>query len=89
MLCLVHLQRVLEYSNHIQQEAAHDIAETKPPASWPQTGRIKFENVVMSYRPGLPPALKNLSLDVGTNEKVGIVGRTGEFLTSSEGGKSD
>jgi ABC-type multidrug transport system fused ATPase/permease subunit len=76
-------------SNHIQQEAAHDIAETKPPASWPQTGRIKFENVVMSYRPGLPPALKNLSLDVGTNEKVGIVGRTGEFLTSSEGGKSD
>ncbi|KAJ9119462.1 hypothetical protein QFC24_005695 [Naganishia onofrii] len=71
------VDRVLEYANHLEQEAAHDIAETKPPASWPQTGRIKFENVVMSYRPGLPPALKNLSLDVGTNEKVGIVGRTG------------
>jgi ATP-binding cassette subfamily C (CFTR/MRP) protein 1 len=33
----------------------------------------------MSYRPGLPPALKNLNLDVGRNEKVGIVGRTGMY----------
>lgn len=34
----------------------------------------------MSYRPGLPPALKNLNLDVGRNEKVGIVGRTGTYF---------
>src|SRR5690242_17207877 len=24
-------------------------------ASWPRTGRIEFENAVMSYRPTLPP----------------------------------
>ncbi|KAJ9110261.1 hypothetical protein QFC19_001664 [Naganishia cerealis] len=71
------VDRVLEYANQLEQEAAHDIVETKPPAAWPRTGRIKFENVVMSYRAGLPPALKNLNFDVGTNEKVGIVGRTG------------
>jgi ABC-type multidrug transport system fused ATPase/permease subunit len=70
---------VLEYANHLEQEAPHEIAEAKPPASWPDSGRIKFENVVMSYRPGLPPALKDLNLDVGKNEKVGIVGRTGAY----------
>ncbi|KAJ9105843.1 hypothetical protein QFC19_003413 [Naganishia cerealis] len=53
------VDRVLEYANQLEQEAAHDIAETKPPAAGPRTARIKFENVVMSYRVGLPPALKN------------------------------
>lgn len=37
----------------------------------------------MSYRPGLPPALKNLNLDVGKNEKIGIVGRTGQWNTQN------
>jgi ABC-type multidrug transport system fused ATPase/permease subunit len=43
----------------------------------------------MSYRPGLPPALKNLNLDVGRNEKVGIVGRTGPYLAVISGWLSD
>ena len=31
----------------------------------------------MSYRPGLPPVLKDVSLEIRPREKIGIVGRTG------------
>ncbi len=31
----------------------------------------------MSYRPSLPPVLKNVSLDIKRGEKIGICGRTG------------
>lgn len=31
----------------------------------------------MRYRDGLPPALKNVNLEISPREKVGVVGRTG------------
>ncbi len=72
-------ERLLEYANELEQEAPHVIPETQPPASWPSQGKIEFKNVVMSYREGLPPVLKNLSLSVGAAERIGVVGRTGEI----------
>ncbi|WWC98842.1 hypothetical protein V866_005735 [Kwoniella sp. B9012] len=78
------VERVLWYADTtcVPQEAAHGIHETTPADSWPQEGAIEFENVVMSYRPGLPPVLKGLSLSVRTGEKIGIIGRTGAGKTS-------
>jgi len=38
---------------------------------------VSFKNVVMRYRPGLEPVLKDVSFDILPKEKVGIVGRTG------------
>ncbi|KAF8332583.1 P-loop containing nucleoside triphosphate hydrolase protein [Cantharellus anzutake] len=49
----------------------------RPLPEWPSRGEIEFKDVVMSYRPGLPPVLKGLSLNVKSGEHVGIVGRTG------------
>ncbi|KAF8332585.1 P-loop containing nucleoside triphosphate hydrolase protein [Cantharellus anzutake] len=71
------VERVLHYANELEQEAPHFIEATKPLPEWPSRGEIKFKDVVMSYRPGLPPVLKGLSLNVKEGEHVGIVGRTG------------
>lgn len=75
-------ERLLEYGNDLEVEAPHVIEETKPPASWPSEGRIDFNSVVMSYRPGLPAVLKNLDLHVRPAEKIGVVGRTGAGKSS-------
>lgn len=49
----------------------------RPPSNWPELGAIEFSNLSISYRPELPPALRNLSISIHPQEKIGIVGRTG------------
>jgi hypothetical protein len=49
----------------------------KLPQGWPRSGAIVFDQVVMKYAPHLPPALKGVSFDIKSSEKVGVVGRTG------------
>ncbi|KAF9528448.1 ABC transporter [Crepidotus variabilis] len=75
-------ERIVHYSRDIEQEAAHEVPEMKPPPQWPAQGRVELEDVVMNYRPGLPVVLKGISLSVGGGEKVGIVGRTGAGKSS-------
>lgn len=41
-----------------------------PPSSWPERGEVKFKNVEMAYREGLPLVLKGCSFDVRPGEKV-------------------
>lgn len=69
------VERMDYYAKGIEQEAPHEIPEKKPPVSWPSEGRIELRNIVLSYRPGLPPVLKGLSMSVNAGEKIGIVGR--------------
>ncbi|KAL0576170.1 hypothetical protein V5O48_005811 [Marasmius crinis-equi] len=71
------VERILYYSSEVEQEPPHEIPETKPQTSWPQAGSIEMKEVVVSYRPGLPPVLKGVSLNVKGGEHIGIVGRTG------------
>ncbi|RLV88318.1 Multiple drug resistance-associated protein-like transporter 1 [Meyerozyma sp. JA9] len=75
------LERLLEYCR-IPTEAAMEIEETRPPISWPQKGGIKFINYSTRYRENLDPVLKNISVDIAPQEKVGIVGRTGAGKSS-------
>ncbi|XP_060065902.1 ATP-binding cassette sub-family C member 5-like [Ylistrum balloti] len=49
---------------------------------WPSQGRILFSNVMMKYRKDLDPVLHNISFDILSKEKVGIVGRTGAGKSS-------
>nr|XP_018264326.1 uncharacterized protein I303_02491 [Kwoniella dejecticola CBS 10117]OBR86484.1 hypothetical protein I303_02491 [Kwoniella dejecticola CBS 10117] len=78
------VERVLWYADakSLPQEPAHVIPSTQPEESWPREGAIEFKDVVMSYRPGLPPVLKGLSMSVCAGEKIGIIGRTGAGKTS-------
>ncbi|KAM0751625.1 P-loop containing nucleoside triphosphate hydrolase protein [Meredithblackwellia eburnea MCA 4105] len=76
------VERVIHYADELEREAPAVIEDNRPPKDWPSQGSIELEKVVMSYRPGLPPVLKGLSLSVGAGEKVGVVGRTGAGKSS-------
>jgi ATP-binding cassette subfamily C (CFTR/MRP) protein 1 len=78
------VERVLWYADvaSLPQEADHEIGETAPAQTWPDKGAIKFDNVVMSYRQGLPSVLKGITMDIAGGEKIGIIGRTGAGKTS-------
>ncbi|KAG6856149.1 hypothetical protein H0H87_007054 [Tephrocybe sp. NHM501043] len=81
------VERVLHYTELPPEGGSKDGAfhpgnQEHPPASWPSNGQITFTDVNLSYRPGLPPVLKNVSFAVQAGEKIGIVGRTGAGKTS-------
>ena len=55
---------------------------TDPPQSWPKGGSVQFNEVVASYAEGGANVLSNVSLDIKTGEKIGLVGRTGSGKSS-------
>nr|XP_019044875.1 ATP-binding cassette transporter YOR1 [Kwoniella bestiolae CBS 10118]OCF23805.1 ATP-binding cassette transporter YOR1 [Kwoniella bestiolae CBS 10118] len=79
---MVGAERIMHYANELDQEAPHQINEVKPKSSWPEEGRIEFNNVKMRYREELPDVLKGLTMNVGASEKIGVVGRTGAGKSS-------
>ena len=48
-----------------------------PPPGWPAEGAISFRDLTVAYRPGMPPALRGVSLEIPAGTRVGICGRTG------------
>ncbi|KAF5269302.1 hypothetical protein FQR65_LT02603 [Abscondita terminalis] len=76
---MISVERVLNY-NSIKHE--RDLTnKNKPPKSWPESGAIIFENVSLSYSAD-SLVLKNLNFIIRSEEKVGIVGRTGAGKSS-------
>jgi ABC-type multidrug transport system fused ATPase/permease subunit len=73
---LVAVQRLKEYADNLSTEGLRD-HYPRPPVDWPTNGRIQFKDVVVKYRPELPPVLKRVNFTINPQEKVGIVGRTG------------
>ncbi|KAF8900175.1 ABC protein [Gymnopilus junonius] len=78
------IERVVDYSRDdlINQEAPHEIPETKPGPQWPQRGAIEITDLSMRYRAGLPNVLHGISLSIRGGEKIGVVGRTGAGKSS-------
>lgn len=70
------IERVSEYLD-IEEEAPVHIPATCPPPSWPETGSVKVEDLVMRYSPEMPAVLRKISFETRPREKIGIVGRTG------------
>jgi hypothetical protein len=52
-------------------------AMRQPPAA---VAALQLVDVVMRYRPGLPPALRGVNLTVPVGHKLGVCGRTGEWI---------
>ncbi len=73
--CMNGVERIVHYANSVEQEPPHEIPETKPPTSWPSEGRVELNNIILKYRPELPPVLKGISMTIKGGEKIGVVGR--------------
>lgn len=48
-----------------------------PPAYWPASGDLRVQNLSARYSNTGPNVLRELSFDIKSGERVGIVGRTG------------
>jgi ATP-binding cassette subfamily C (CFTR/MRP) protein 1 len=77
------VERITQYThgNNIEQEAPHEPTNYPLPKAWPKQGTLELNNVVMTYRKGLPPVLKGISISIRDGEKIGVVGRTGAGKT--------
>ncbi|XP_047332545.1 ABC transporter C family member 12-like isoform X2 [Impatiens glandulifera] len=75
------VERVGTYID-LPSEAPTIIENNRPSPGWPSQGCITFEDVVLRYRPSLPPVLHGLTFHIKSSKKVGIVGRTGAGKSS-------
>ncbi|ELW62270.1 Canalicular multispecific organic anion transporter 1 [Tupaia chinensis] len=71
----VSIERVCEYEN--MDKEAPWIMSTRPPSQWPNKGIVEFINYQVRYRDNLDLALQDITFQTQSEEKIGIVGRTG------------
>ncbi|CAM5157939.1 unnamed protein product [Natator depressus] len=77
---IVAVERVHEYTQ-VENEAPW-VTEQRPPPGWPSKGEIQITDYQVRYRPGLELVLHGLTCNIGSTEKVGVVGRTGAGKSS-------
>ncbi|PWN18685.1 hypothetical protein BCV69DRAFT_291227 [Microstroma glucosiphilum] len=71
------IERIREALDDVPQEPPAIIEGNRPPADWPNKGRVEVKDLVLRYAPDLPPVLHGIDFTIQPGEKVGIVGRTG------------
>ena len=76
---MVSIERIMEYTK-TEQEAPWE--DTKKLENWPNKGNIQFLNYQTKYREGLDLVLKGIDLEIESEEKLGICGRTGAGKSS-------
>ncbi|EMD36160.1 hypothetical protein CERSUDRAFT_115127 [Gelatoporia subvermispora B] len=74
------LERVQQYLEIEHEPKA--TSEGVPPAYWPASGHLKVVKLSARYSEDGPNVLHNISFEVKSGERVGIVGRTGSGKTS-------
>mmetsp|Transcript_21675 Transcript_21675/g.73435 ORF Transcript_21675/g.73435 Transcript_21675/m.73435 type:complete len:1108 (-) Transcript_21675:33-3356(-) len=87
-MALTSVERVTEATPLEDDECRASTPPGSPPPppgdAWQAPGgaRVVFEDVHLRYRPGLPLALRGVSLDIAAGAKVGVVGRSGAGKSS-------
>ncbi|KAI0767285.1 P-loop containing nucleoside triphosphate hydrolase protein [Fomes fomentarius] len=74
------LERIQQYTT-IEQEPK-PTKEGIPPAYWPASGDVRVEKLSARYSSDGPRVLNELSFEVKSGERIGIVGRTGSGKSS-------
>uniref|UniRef100_A0A7M4F4Q9 Multidrug resistance-associated protein 1-like n=1 Tax=Crocodylus porosus TaxID=8502 RepID=A0A7M4F4Q9_CROPO len=67
----------ISYALNVSNNTAPWLTSKRPPVGWPSKGIIEFINYQARYRTDLGLALQDISFQTRSQEKVGIVGRTG------------
>lgn len=70
-------ERAIEYTNvgeEVQSGTTND--------SWPSKGSVSFKEVTLTYQGCKNSVLKNISFEVESKEKIGVIGRTGAGKSS-------
>ncbi|XP_027503762.1 canalicular multispecific organic anion transporter 1 [Corapipo altera] len=77
---IVAVERIHEYMK-VKNEAPW-VTGKRPPRGWPSKGEIQFIDYKVRYRPELDLVLQGITCNIGSTEKVGVVGRTGAGKSS-------
>ncbi len=77
---MIAVQSISQYTTLDQEEIGSSKVEA--PKDWPSTGSISFQNVSFRYALKQPFVLHQISFQIYTGEKIGIVGRTGSGKSS-------
>lgn len=67
------VERMMAYTTEYEAERPAVVLGKRPPKDWPAEGQITLDNLVIKYRPDLPPVLKGLCLNVKKREKVHLI----------------
>ncbi|KAI9581230.1 hypothetical protein GQX74_013817 [Glossina fuscipes] len=78
------VERVVEYDDIEPEGELESKLDKKPPDSWPEEGKIIFDELSLRYFPDPKSEyiLKGLTFEIRASEKIGIVGRTGAGKSS-------
>jgi len=76
---LISIERLREYANKNNGEAVQALSSTSYIHS---AGGLSLQNVKVTYREGLVPALSDVTIDFRPGEAVAVVGRTGAGKSS-------
>ncbi|KAJ2451289.1 hypothetical protein EV183_003698 [Coemansia sp. RSA 2336] len=68
------VERIDQYLRIDQEAPLH--VDNPPPSTWPASGDVRIEDLVIEHVPGVP-VLHGISLHIRHGEKIGVVGRTG------------
>lgn len=73
------LERIFEMKV-VPQEAIQGTCGVS--GEWPTDGAISFRGATLRYKPGLPPSLQDINLEIQSGWRVGLCGRTGSGKSS-------
>uniref|UniRef100_A0A914C5U5 ABC-type glutathione-S-conjugate transporter n=1 Tax=Acrobeloides nanus TaxID=290746 RepID=A0A914C5U5_9BILA len=79
---IVAVERIKEYTESKTEEKMQSHPVIKVPNNWPEKGIIQFNNLKVRYRADLDYVLKGINAVINSNEKIGIIGRTGAGKSS-------
>ena len=74
------VERAMTYTE-LESEPGYNVQQN-PLELWPHEGNIAFKDVSLTYYPGGPQSLKDITLNINGGAKVGIAGRTGAGKSS-------
>ncbi|KAI0758967.1 P-loop containing nucleoside triphosphate hydrolase protein [Fomes fomentarius] len=74
------VERILQYL--LIDHEPEPTADGVPPAYWPASGKLEVEKLSARYSKDGPKVLHDVSFEIASGERVGIVGRTGSGKSS-------